>query len=72
MTTDERVANLEGRMDALMETLANQMATLNERISDMSRRIDDLRSTTNTGFIVLGSLMAAQLAVLITIAFRAW
>jgi len=63
MTTDERLANLEGRFDTLMETLASQLATMNERISDLQR-------TVQTWFMGMTAILAAILAVLITIAFR--
>jgi hypothetical protein len=58
-TVDSRLTTLESRVDTLMETLATQFHTMNERLSDLRA-------------VILGvlALQAAQLVVLVTMAFR--
>jgi hypothetical protein len=47
-TTEERIGVLEGRFEMLMETMATQLGTMNEHISDVQRtmneRLGDLRA----------------------------
>jgi hypothetical protein len=68
MTTDERALATEVRLNTLMETLAEPLASVHQRI-------DDLRHTIQIGFTVvaaigaiLGAIAAAQLTALIVIA----
>jgi hypothetical protein len=61
MEPGERVANLEGFRDALVETLATPFGTMHERLTG-------LRHTRRIGFTRIGAILVVQLAALIAIA----
>jgi hypothetical protein len=62
------MATTEGRLDALMEKVANRLNTMNERIGgiecSLNERLNDLRPW----LIVLTTLAGAQLAALVALA----
>jgi hypothetical protein len=57
VTTDERMGVLEARVETLMETLATQLGTMNERLGDL-----------RAWLLALTGLSAAQLTALVAIA----
>jgi hypothetical protein len=63
MTIDERAVATEATVNTLLETLATQFATMNERISD-------LRAAMIIGFSLVGAILAAELTALIIIALK--
>jgi chaperonin cofactor prefoldin len=63
-TTEDRVLVLETQLKTLMETLATQLGTMNERFTDVHRRLDDLRAW----LIALTGLAGAQLTAMVAMA----
>ena len=62
------MATTEGRLDAVMEQVANPLNTMNERISGVERSLNERLNDLRTWLIVLTSLTGAQLAALVALA----
>ena len=62
------MATTEGRLDAVMEQVANPLNTMNERISSVERSLNERLNDLRTWLIVLTSLTGAQLAALVALA----
>jgi hypothetical protein len=71
-STETRLRAVETRVETLLESIAGQLGTMNERLSDgntsVSARIDDLRSTLHTWIVVMAAITAAHMAATIAIA----
>jgi hypothetical protein len=67
-TTEDRRGGREGRVEPLMDILATQLETMDERISGVQQRLNDLHASLRLWVVVTASLHAAELAALIAIA----
>jgi hypothetical protein len=62
------MATTEGRLDALMEKVANRLNTMNERIGGVERRLNERLKDLRAWLITLTTLACAELAALVTLA----
>jgi hypothetical protein len=62
------MATTEGRLDALMEKVANRLNTMNERIGGIERSLNERLNDLRPWLIVLTTLAGAQLAALVALA----
>jgi hypothetical protein len=62
--TEECLSTLEARFDTFTQTLANQLATINERFAEVCRRLDGIRAW----LIALTGLAGVQLAATVGLA----
>jgi hypothetical protein len=66
-TTEERLSTLEARFETFMETLVNQLSTINERISGSERSLTERLNHLRIWLIALTGLAGVQLAALIAL-----
>jgi len=67
-TTEERLSTLEARFETFMQTLVNQLSTINERISGSERSLTERLNHLRIWLIALTGLAGAQLMATVALA----
>jgi hypothetical protein len=67
-TTEERLSTLDARFETFMETLVNQLSTINERISGSERSLTERLNHLRIWLIALTGLAGAQLMATVALA----